>query len=327
LRTRRFVPLCALALLLLASSAPRAFAQANAGCTVTPVPGFAGVFTQDDVFTDQGRVCGPGGWPAALVILRGQANAGEGENLNNLYLNGGGSMPQYVLVAVESCRFCGPHRVATFSVLVTGKRSGEFWNTAVTAAHALQKSKPLPPGDPDWEFMGMEPQPVSPACLEALPGEPCWGTDPFNVNWYQPAASSPAPASSAPAPTLSAPAPSPSAPAGPTPGAASMPNISGFVGVWSAHQTRLEVHADGSASAAFFPTTAPSLELTLQFTSATPTVATLEVVASDSPDHTVGETWTLTLNDNDTLTPTIDGVDGVGFDFCGPQAPAGWCGA
>jgi len=349
LNLKRFLPPVALVLTLLVPSGVGAYAQTapptpppaasvytsdtHPECTIVPVPGVDGVFTVDITYvlgvqqpganSTGGPQCGPAVWTPAIVFLRGLSNAGVGLSLKDQYLQGT-NMPQYVLVAAEACGDDRGFNCGFFSVLVPGQRSGEHWNAATAAAHNLQKSKPPTNLGPraasgTWDFMGEEPQPVSDACLKALPLDPCWGNG--YVDYTLPAASSPAPTPSAPAPTPSAPTPADA-------GAASVPNISGFVGVWWAHKERLEVHADGSASLAFFPVTAPNAELTLQFTSATPTVATLEVVASDSPDdHSVGETWTLTLNDNDTLTPRIDGVDGVGLDLCGPQAPAGWCGA
>jgi hypothetical protein len=129
-------------------------------------------------------------------------------------------------------------------------------------------------------------------------------------------------------------APTPAAIA-PTPGgvgtAPSFSNITGFVGVWYAHEDVLEVHADGSATEKFpatdtiDPGHAATAVLTFKFTSATPTVATALVVASTSASHPVGETWSFTLNDNDTLSPTSGGLEYL--DLCGPNAPANWCGA
>jgi hypothetical protein len=108
-------------------------------------------------------------------------------------------------------------------------------------------------------------------------------------------------------------------------GAAAASNISRFVGVWEGHARRLEVHADGSASMTWASVTGPDLDLALTFTTATPTVATGRVVASNSPLHPVGEAATLTLNSDGTVSPTLGG-DQL-FDFCGPRTPAGYCGA
>jgi hypothetical protein len=211
------------------------------------VPGFDGVFTVD---IDSGLgPCAPTTWIPAIWIMRGiQGNAGVGQSLRDLYVKGTNA-PQYVLVAAEACVQCGE-----FVVLVSGTRSGQYWNTATAAAHALQKSKPTPPGlgGPDhplgpWQFLGLEPQPVSDACLKALPLDPCWGSGGADVNWNQPVASSasvptpaPAPGAPTPLPTLDPAAP-PATPSDPAAELAALvagdPNVipSPFCDTWINH--------------------------------------------------------------------------------------------
>jgi hypothetical protein len=74
-----------------------------------------------------------------------------------------------------------------------------------------------------------------------------------------------------------------------------------FAGMWDSHTGALQVHADGSAtwvarSSAAFGFAGGSL--TLQFRTASPTVATGQVVTSDMSDYyPVGQEATLTLNE------------------------------
>jgi hypothetical protein len=119
--------------------------------------------------------------------------------------------------------------------------------------------------------------------------------------------------------------PLPAAGARGSPGAGPPSNLSRFVGVWEGHARRLEVRGDGSASMVFGSAFGPDLNLTLKFTASSPTVATGQVVVTNSPRHPVGEAATLTLNDDDTVSPTLGGEPI--FDFCGPGTPAGYCGA
>jgi hypothetical protein len=236
--------------------------------------------------------------------------------MRDVYLQGI-SVPKYVLVAAEACGDDRGFNCGFFSVLVPGQRSGEHWNAATTAAHNLQKSKPPTNLGPraasgTWDFMGEEPQPVSDACLKALPLDPGWGSG--YVDYSQPITPL-APGAVRATPTSA--------------GAASVPDISVFVGTWEGHQRVLEVHADGSASMRFAMSGLPSYNLTLQLITVTQTehgaVASGQVVADDSNSR-VGEAATLTLNDDGTVSPTLGGDEIL--DFCGPQAPyVGYCGA
>ena len=124
--------------------------------------------------------------------------------------------------------------------------------------------------------------------------------------------------------TADAQAPEVAAPV-PVSGDVGLADLASFVGVWEGHQRRLEVRADGSASMVFGSAVGPDLNLTLKFTTASPTVATGQVVVSNSPRHPIGEAATLTLNDDGTVSPTLGGEPI--FDFCGPNTPAGYCGA
>jgi hypothetical protein len=206
LNLQRFLRLVALVLALLVPSSAGASAQAapptpppaasvytsdaHPECTIVPVPSVDGVFTVDIIYvlgvqqpgtnSTGGPKCGPEVWTPAILFLRGLGNAGEGLSLRDVYLQGI-SVPKYVLVAAEACGDDRGFNCGFFSVLVPGQRSGEHWNAATAAAHNLQKSKPPTNLGPrassgTWDFMGEEPQPVSDACLKALPLDPCWGS-------------------------------------------------------------------------------------------------------------------------------------------------------
>jgi hypothetical protein len=189
-----FIPLLSLVLLLGTSSVSSAqeasaYAQASPtptspadtyhyqpGCIIVPVAGFDGVFTVDTYYPPSGgSKCGPEVWTPAIVFLRGLSNPGIGLSAKDQYLQGI-DMPKYQLFAAEACDIRG-FNCGVFVVLVLGQRSGEYWNAATAVAHDLQQSKPKKDPAGVWEFMGEEPQPVSDACLIALPGDPCWGSD------------------------------------------------------------------------------------------------------------------------------------------------------
>jgi len=97
--------------------------------------------------------------------------------------------------------------------------------------------------------------------------------------------------------------------------------------MWESHISSLEVHADGSAILSVRLIQPGSL--TLQFTTATPTVATGQVVASTLPDDPVGEAATLTLNNNDDTVSLWLASQPPGtstLPLCGPDAVPQLCG-
>ena len=65
--------------------------------------------------------------------------------------------------------------------------------------------------------------------------------------------------------------------------------------------------------------------LTIQFTSATPTVASGQIVSNTDPIYPLGAAVSLTLTTNDTVDLRL-GSEDVGL-FCGARAPVGYCGA
>jgi hypothetical protein len=146
----------------------------------------------------------------------------------------------------------------------------------------------------------------------------------FNAKGIGPSAPTAQPATTAPA----AATPRATSPANSTSRAS---DFSRFAGTWSAHTGSIEVHADGSAKVVSAPPPGSGLPggtLTIQFTTATPTVASGHVVTSSLPAHSAGEPATLVLNGDDTVSLGLGAVDPRStLPFCGPQTPVGYCGA
>jgi hypothetical protein len=98
-----------------------------------------------------------------------------------------------------------------------------------------------------------------------------------------------------------------------------------FVGTWQGHARQIEVHSDGTGTLLWSYTDRPDLRLGFKLAAVAEHTASGQVTTSNSAVHPVGQSVTLTLNPDDTLTPAL-GAEEL-FIFCGPDTPAGYCGA